>query len=79
MSVLTIIIFVSVRKVIKHKLTTESVPMRTCGGDWFEATISAMKLAVIPMMAMREITCMMRTTVNVAPRAPNFGPGMMKD
>lgn len=56
---------------------TLRVPIRTCGGAWFADTISAMKLAVMPMMAMREMTCMPRTTVKVAPRAPNCGPGIL--
>ena len=38
------------------------------------ATISAMKFALIPMMAMREMASMARTTVKVAPRAPKFAP-----
>ena len=37
-----------------------------------------MKFEVIPMMAMREMACMARTTVKVMPRAPKFCPAMMK-
>lgn len=36
-----------------------------------------MKLAVMPMIAMRETACMPLTTVKVAPRAPNAGPGIL--
>jgi hypothetical protein len=53
-------------------LTTLRVPMRTCGGAWSAETISDMKFDVIPIMVMREIACMARTTVKVAPRAPKF-------
>jgi len=53
---------------------TLRVPIRTRGGDWFADTISAMKFAVIPIMAMRETASIPRTTVKVAPRAPNAGP-----
>lgn len=60
-------------------LTTLRVPIRTWGGAWFEETISAMKLAVMPMIAMREMACIPRTTVKVAPRAPNAGPGILAD
>lgn len=51
--------------------------MRTLGGVVLLATISAMKFAVIPMIAMSEAVCMPRTTVKVAPRAPKFGPGIV--
>lgn len=53
-------------------LTTLSVPMSTFGGDWSACTISEMKLAVIPIMVMRETACIPLTTVKVAPRAPKF-------
>ena len=42
-----------------------------------EATISAMKFAVMPIMEMRQMACIARTTVKDAPRAPNCGPGML--
>ncbi len=51
--------------------------MRTFGGAVVAATISATKLAVIPMMEMRQMTCIARTTVKVAPRAPYLGAGML--
>jgi len=47
--------------------------MITWGGTWSADTISAMKLAVMPMMVMREMACMPLTTVKVAPRAPKLG------
>jgi hypothetical protein len=50
------------------------VPTRTFGGACSTAIISAMKFAVIPMMEMREMACIPRTTVKVAPKAPKFGP-----
>lgn len=40
-------------------------------------TISETKLAVMPIIEMRQMICMARTTVNVAPRAPSCGPGMV--
>ena len=57
-----------------RKHTTLSVPMSTGGGAWFTATISATKFALMPMMVMREMASMARTTVKVAPRAPKFAP-----
>lgn len=36
-----------------------------------------MKFEVMPMMAMRQTDWRARTTVNVAPRAPNCGPGIL--
>jgi hypothetical protein len=39
---------------VDRLLTTVIVPMKTLGGVAFLETISAMKLAVRPMMAMRE-------------------------
>lgn len=60
-----------------RRLTTLRVPIRTEGGFWSSLTIWSMKFEVMPMMAMRETNCMARTTVKVAPRAPNCGPGMM--
>lgn len=44
--------------------------MRTCGGDCEAETISEMKFAVMPIMVMRQTTCMARTTFQVAARAP---------
>lgn len=58
-------------------LTTLRVPIRTLGGTVFEETMSEMKLAVMPMMAMREMPWRARTTVKVAPRAPYCGAGIM--
>lgn len=52
--------------------TTLRVPISTRGGAWSAVTISEMKFEVIPIMVMREMACMARTTVNVAPRAPKF-------
>jgi hypothetical protein len=63
----------SVKVVRSHEmaqLTTLRVPTRTLGGELLAPTISAMKLAVIPMMAMSDMACIPRTTVKVAPRAP---------
>ena len=42
-----------------------------------DATISAMKFAVMPMIEMRHMACIARVTVKDAPRAPNAGPGML--
>lgn len=61
----------------KGRLTTLRVPTRTFGGAVAAATISATKLAVMPMMEMRQMTCIARTTVKVAPRAPYLGAGML--
>jgi hypothetical protein len=36
-----------------------------------------MKFAVIPIMEMRQMACMARTTVKDAPRAPNCGAGIL--
>lgn len=58
-------------------LTTLRVPMRTGGGFWSSLTIWSMKFEVIPIMVMRHTDCKARTTVNVAPRAPNCGPGIL--
>lgn len=60
-------------------LTTLRVPTMTEGGAWFTDTISEMKLAVMPMMAMRDTACMPRTTVKVMPRAPKFGPCILAE
>lgn len=51
-------------------LTTVIVPMKTLGGVAFLETISAMKLAVRPMMAMREQAWTIRAIWKVAPSAP---------
>ena len=59
------------------KLTMLRVPIRMLGGVVVAATISAMKFAVIPMIEIRQIPCMVLTTVKVAPRAPNCGPPMI--
>lgn len=59
--------------------TTLRVPTRTGGGVWLTDTISATKLAVMPMMEMRETACIPLTTVKVAPRAPNCGPGILNE
>jgi hypothetical protein len=58
------------------RLTTLRVPTSTFGGAFSAATISEMKLAVMPMMEMRDTACMPLTTVKVAPRAPKVGAGM---
>lgn len=55
---------------VQRALTTLRVPTRTLGGELSAETISWMKLAVMPMMEMRQMACMPRTTVKVAPRAP---------
>jgi hypothetical protein len=52
------------------QLTTLIVPMRTLGGTASAETISEIKLAVIPMIAMRETTCIPLVTMKVAPSAP---------
>lgn len=52
--------------------------MMTLGGDCFAVTISEMKFAVIPMMLMRQMASIARTTVNVAPRAPKL-EGILED
>lgn len=57
--------------------TTESVPTSTRGGDCSDATISAMKFAVMPMIEMRHTACIPRATVKEAPRAPNAGPAIL--
>jgi hypothetical protein len=62
---------------VEGLLTTLRVPMRTLKGDWSAATISAMKLALSPMMVIREMACIARTTVKVAPRAPMFAFAIM--
>lgn len=51
-------------------LTTVSVPMRTWWGACWTATISAMKLLAIPMIAMRQIIWTARAAVKRPPRAP---------
>ncbi len=51
-------------------LTTLSVPTRTFGGEVLLDTISEMKFAVIPIIAMRDTAWSMRTILKVAPRAP---------
>lgn len=33
----------------------------------------------MPIIEIREIACMARTTVNVAPRAPYCGPGILDE
>jgi len=58
---------------------TLRVPTRTGGGVWLTDTISETKLAVMPMMEMRETACIPLTTVKVAPRAPNCGPGILNE
>jgi len=50
--------------------TTLSVPISTFGGAVFADTISAMKLAVMPIMAIKDTACRIRVILNVAPRAP---------
>lgn len=55
-------------------LTTVSAPINSEGGLRSTAAISLMKLATMPMMAMRETSWHARMTVNVMPRAPSFGP-----
>lgn len=54
----------------RRGLTIVMVPMKMAGGDALLETISAMKLAVRPMMAMREQSWMMRAQRKVAPRRP---------
>ena len=51
-------------------LTTLRVPTRTLGGVWLSETIMEMKFAVMPMMAIKESDCRIRTLFKVAPRAP---------
>ncbi len=58
---------------VQRILTTESVPIRTFGGTVLFATISEMKLAVIPIMEMRETVWRPRMLVKLVPRAPWFG------
>ena len=57
--------------------TTLSVPTRTLGGVVFAETISEMKLAVMPMAAIKEQAWRIRDTLKLAPRAPS-GPAMMR-
>jgi hypothetical protein len=52
--------------------------MRTCGGDWSVETVSAIKFALIPIMAMSEMACMPLTTSKVTPRAPSCGRGILE-
>lgn len=66
------------RKGGKEVRTTLRVPMMTFGGDCLPVTISEMKLAVIPMMLIRQIASMDRTTVKVTPRAPKL-EGIFED
>lgn len=54
----------------KGRHTMVIVPMNIPGGVASLSTISAMKLAVSPMMAMRQQACTMRAIWKVAPRAP---------
>jgi hypothetical protein len=65
--------------VSRIRLTTLRVPTSTLGGVFPALTMSEMKLAVMPMMEMRETACMPLTTVKVAPRAPCVGGAMMND
>lgn len=46
------------------------VPMKMAGGVASLETISAMKFAVSPIMAMSEQSWMMRAQTKVAPRSP---------
>jgi hypothetical protein len=55
----------------------ERVAMSTLGGAWSAATISEMKFAVMPMMVMRDMACIARTTFQVAERAPVCGEDML--
>lgn len=50
--------------------TTLRVPTSSFDGASFWLTISEMKFAAMPMHPSREMTCSMRTTLKVAPRAP---------
>ena len=49
---------------------TLNVPIRTFGGVVFVDTISEMKLAAIPIMAIRDAACRTRVTLKVVPKAP---------
>jgi hypothetical protein len=62
----------------REERTTVRVPMRTCGGDWFVLTISAIKFALIPMMAMSEIICTPLETAKVVSRAPDLWTGIFQ-
>lgn len=64
---------VAVFAIQRVKITTERVPTRTLGGTVLFATMSAMKLAVIPMIEMSETACIPRITVKVIPKAPCCG------
>ena len=59
--------------------TTLRVPISTFGGAWSAVTISEMKFEVMPMMVIREMACMARTTMKVAPRAPKFWEAISTD
>ena len=64
------------RPVVRNH-TTVRVPTSTLGGVLSAEIISEMKLAVMPIIPVRQTTCRMRVTVNVAPRAPFFWLGML--
>lgn len=54
-------------------LTTLSVPISTSGGETSLDTICEIKLAVMPITAIRHTACRTRTALKVAPRAPWLG------
>ena len=62
-----------------NQLTTLRVPISTLGGFWSATTISETKLEEMPIMVMREMACMARTTVKVAPKAPKFWDAILMD
>lgn len=63
----------------RREPTTLRVPVRTAGADFLADTISATKLAVIPMTAINETACRTRQILNVTPRTPKSGPAILDE
>ena len=62
-----------------RQLTTVIVPINTSGGVRLFDTISEIKLAVMPMIAMSEHAWKTRASWRAAPRAPYWGVCISKD
>lgn len=60
-------------------LTMLNVPTNTFDGALLLDTISATKLAAIPMMAIKDTICSILTVLKVPPRAPASGPAILKN
>lgn len=60
----------NITEIISQIHTTLRVPTRTSDGVLLFWTISEMKLAAIPIMAINDTACMILTILNVPPIAP---------